>query len=277
VFVILTDLQRRGLNFVAVSNAGGYRPTAEEVTEWVDRPGPLPAARGALIEAAVPSLMRSDYGIAKAFDKLTSNFDLFAGRPARYGPSGPPEALVANLIRLRWLQISTVKGLSITPLGRALLREVDVLDPEVAPAIVLESGNPLAYAQLLGHIAESGDAYVIDPYLRMEQLYELMTTTSTGRVLVGSKLGKGDIAGIRSVVTATPDRIQVRQAGAGVLHDRFVIGELGVHQFGTSMNSVGSNTTVLVQMPADASEFLRAKAEEWWADSVVLGPIDPPA
>jgi hypothetical protein len=54
VLVIVSDEQRRTMEFIAVVNRGGYRPTGREINQWRLAPGPKPARRGKLLEPEIP-------------------------------------------------------------------------------------------------------------------------------------------------------------------------------------------------------------------------------
>lgn len=275
ITMILTESQRRGLNYVAVANTGGYQPTRAEVMEWLIQPLQKPGKRGDVVTAAVPS--RLSQIISNIPTPAASVVAMMVGKPATYAPSGAAEPFVTHLVRLGWLRSDLGERLTVTVFGHALLKEPpprEADDDGGAETVILESGSPLSYARVVGHIGSSGSAFVIDPYLRVDDLYQLMTLTDTSRVLVGSNLGNGDVAAIRALLTATPGVVEVRQAGQGVLHDRYVIGDLGVHQFGTSMNGLGKGaTTALFAYSNQACVAVRNLAEGWWSDASPLLPV----
>ena len=269
--MILTKDQRRGLNFVAVANAGGNRPTAKQITEWVFQPVRRLGGRGELVTPRSPGMLSSLFSGIKmpAIDT-----ERIFGTPAVYGPAKPAEGYVQHLLRLGWLELASLgDGLVVTALGRALLREVDDDDADQSTVTLLASDSPLAYPQLIGHIAESGEAFVIDAYIGLQQFNDLMINTSTKRVLIGPNVKAGDIAGIATMMATNPGRIEVRQATARVLHDRFIIGDLGVHTIGASLNGVGKTTTVLMPMPDMVSDQIKVEAESWWLAAQAVAPM----
>lgn len=278
--MIINGHQRSALVFVSAANQGGFRPTSDQVTEWVLRPNPLPPKKGKLLKAAKPSPAIA--GIASLAQQISlSSFatpEYLKGTEAVYEPSGPPESLVASLLRLSWLELDDRGGLSLSPLGKALLRadRLTSQDDEGISVVVLEAESQLSYVQLMGHIVDSGPAFVIDPYVRSDELWQLMAYTDARRVLVGP-LNVKDTTGLRLLLGAVSGTVEVRQAGKGILHDRYIIGNKGVHHFGASINGVGKNaTTTLVLMPEYAADRIRELAEQWWNDSSVLEPVTGP-
>lgn len=265
------------MQFIAVATRGGCRPTSAEVLEWCARPGQLRGQRGRLLEPARPGLLgRSMNGatgqamVRSAVATITS----LTGTPPKY-EMGPPESITASLLRLQWAREETNGGLQLTALGRALLR-ADVAEEEndVADVVVLEANDALAYGRIVGHIADSGPAFIIDPYLRAADLMCLLQHTSTRRVLIGSKLSKSDVAELRVLLTSwtTDSEVELRQAPVGVLHDRLIVGEIGVHMVGTSLNGVGKGTTtLLIPLPEEVADQMRETAESWWSASASLG------
>lgn len=300
---IFSDKQRDGLRYIEAANSGGYQPTADQVIEWVLHREPRPRRRGPMIEPSkpsvfgqsvldaltpkieYPSVLKSLYArlptdgfeaVLSAAGPPFTYSDLFR-TPAKYGPDTPPESYVDHMIRLSWVMTNGDGGLLLTALGRALLRN-DALTNETdgdATVIVLEAGNELAYPQLIGHIADSGDAYVIDPYAKADHVWRLMTSTGTTRVLTGPNLRPREVAELRQLLTVARSSFEVRQAGAGVLHDRFIIGDLGVHQVGASGNTIGKVTTTLFEHPPITADQLAELAEQWWEQATVIEPAVP--
>lgn len=308
---ILSDSQRDGLLYIEAANSGGYRPTAAQVDEWVFRRAQRPAKRGPLLEPAKPATALpagllpalSGFGeVGRAFDIMSRYLDTSAvdlptryhemlvargaidwasiatGTPAKYGPGEPAETLVEHMIRLSWVTATESGDLRLSPLGRALLRNDGLTNDsgDAATVIVLEAGDELAYPQLIGHIAECGDALIIDPYAKADFVWRLMATTSTTRVLTGPDLRAGELAELRDLLTVAPRPIEVRQAGRGILHDRFIIGPEGVHQVGASGTTIGKKVTTLFQHPHITAERIVELAEQWWDAAEVIRPTGPP-
>ncbi|WP_141134768.1 hypothetical protein [Haloechinothrix alba] len=202
--------------------------------------------------------------------------------PAEYGPDAPKEGFVEHLIRLGWAERDDQGGLGLTPLGRALLRSEDAAesDADSYDVVVLDAGNELSYPVLVQRIAEAGDAILIDPYLRVEQLLVVRNHTSISRVMVSSQLPKEDRAAMAVLVENDTDRpLELRMAERGVLHDRMVIGDNTAFTIGTSLNTIGKqHPTILTPLPEAARDGMRVHVEKWWNDAqtiAVYPPIDP--
>lgn len=312
--VILDKEQQRALMYVGAANTGGYRPTEAEVDEWRLRPGPLPGKRGRLIAQGQPGtpapwmaslggsamstvmqqLSSAGYGNANVLTGLHTlravlrNSEMFGtpGTPARYAPDGPPESFLINMRRLGWLSEDDGGGLSLTPLSRALLRAEEAQSEGTLEVLLLKEGDPLAYGTLLGHIAECGDAMIVDPYLRSEQLLSLLSQTSASRFLIGSSVSKGEVVAMVTLLSAAgwPAHPELRRAGGGKLHDRLIVTETSVQTLGTSINAVGrNNTTVLMAVPTSSADHLRGMIESVWAEAEVLATssdsegLEPPS
>ncbi|CCQ18023.1 putative uncharacterized protein [Rhodococcus sp. AW25M09] len=309
--LITTDLQRRTLQFVLAANRGGYQPSSKEVREWVDRPDPRPGKRGKMIRPARPakpgipspfmqsltasiespvlrflrenqqtyatpsidfaSTFGKDFRAAAGIASMFGGTAPTPGRPARYAPDGPPEHVVKQLVRFGWMQKGSNKGLTVTPLGRALLNSDESKEAGVdeTGVLVLQSRDPLAWGKLVGSISELEEVYIVDPYLRAEQLVQLVEHADVHRVLIGPKIGKSAVTELK-VLLATPgyESLAVRQAPHDMLHDRYIVDPLSVRMLGASMNGVGgAATTVVFPLPDEHGAYFRQRAEEWWEGS----------
>lgn len=175
--------------------------------------------------------------------------------------------------RLSWLAKDDRGGLTLTPLSRALLRAdvLEQMDEDNAQVVVLGGDDPLAYGRLLGHIAEAGDVLVVDSWLKPEQLLDLLTRTDATRFLVCGTRRSEEVA--MQAILALPDwpaGIELRKTAPKTLHDRYLVSDSVVYSLGTSLNSVGQNPTLLIQLPEIAADPVRAAAEAWWAGADVL-------
>jgi hypothetical protein len=70
----------------------------------------------------------------------------------------------------------------------------------------------------------------------------------------------------------------VRQAPKGRIHDRFIVGDHGIHILGTSLNGVGkSTTTLLIPLPSEVESAVRGELEKTWemATELACTPVAP--
>jgi hypothetical protein len=278
---ILDDDQRRALEFVYASVRGGYRPTNDELNEWLMAPRPRPSERGPVLEAAEPGgigLILTEW--AKASERIRESVTLSLwGGVVRYGPDAPAEPFIDHLVRLRWLE-SEGGTLGITSLGRALLRSAAIDDEEHdgAESVVLGANNALAYPTFISHMVEAGDGLVVDPYTRVDQLLPVLQHTTITRLLVSESLSQSDRAGLTILVESGSygRDFELRCAAKHVLHDRYIIGKSVAYTIGTSMGTIGGKySTVLTPLPELAADAIRAHAEGWWAAAQVLA-VHPP-
>lgn len=137
----------------------------------------------------------------------------------------------------------------------------------------------MAYATLLGHVAEMGQVLVVDPYLKPEQLFSFLQHTNANRFLIGSRVNNGAVVAVQTLLSSTgwATTPQLRQADPGDLHDRYVVGDTQVYTLGMSLNAVGrTNTTVLMPLPDDASDHVRGVVESLWTRAQDLAPPEAP-
>lgn len=140
--------------------------------------------------------------------------------------------------------------------------------------VVLDAEDPLAYGDLMGTIAEAGDCLVVDAYLRVDQMRDLIQHTSARRFLVGPKITVGEITQM-GVLLQTAAANYPQRSGVAFelrrspdLHDRWVVGESEVYGLGISINGVGKKPSTLVKYPYEQSEAIRGLAEKVWAQAV---------
>lgn len=300
---ILDEDQYRALSFISFANRGGNRPKEMELQEWMVNPRPKPSQRGSLISPGQPAEYRIVGGVSSSVSemiRLASTFEdkfhynrltakMLAGDltgilgkreiikdavPAKYGPDVPAETFVDHLVRLGWAEKDDHDGLSLTPLARALLRTADATEGEsdTYDVVMLDAENDLSYPILVQKLAEAGDAILIDPYLRVDQLLAVRAYTTISRVLVSNQLKQEDRAAMGVLVeTSTGRALELRMAERGVLHDRMVLGEKYAFTIGTSMNTIGKqHPTVLTPLPEAAADAMRGHADSWWEGATVI-------
>jgi hypothetical protein len=254
---ILTADQHRLLAFVQRCDESGYLPRVSDAELWLA----APRAGGAEYEY--------DGDMFGGLRLISKNYH-------RGALLKEPEPATAHLARLGWLEIRGEGDqgvLSLTDLGRALLRgaeRAEIAEPRLS-VVVFKADNPLAYPQMVGHLAGLGDGILVDPFLGVEQLHELVLRTQLSRFLISdrpSAARKRAAIGtyLRGSGTARP--VEVRAASG--FHDRVVLGAKGSFTLGTSLNGVGTTTTVLTPLPPAAADALRAETESIWSGATPL-------
>lgn len=288
--MILRDAQRRALEFIHAANTGGYRPTHFEVEEWRLREEPQPGKRGELIREAQPSAFQTRVAtnfadvLAPSLSKMIEGMRLSGiyGTPAEYEPDGPAESFLASLVRLRWLSESVggERQLALTDLGRALLRAEQQQDDDRSDVLILVKDDVMAYAALVGRVADLDDPMIVDPYLRADQMLSFLRFTTTGRFLIGPDLRAAEVSAMQVLIEGSQWAVkpELRRAAKGVLHDRFIVSDSAVYTLGISMNAVGQQkTTVLMPLPDYVAAHVRTETEEHWVAAEVLAPVVAPA
>ena len=232
-------------------------------------------ARKQMLEAMTPSFQNS---LASAHRTAAEFYGTpgTSSTPAVYGPDGPPENSVKQLLRFRWIEhVGNNKGLRLTALGKALLKAA-LLDSGVTDTdvLMLAAQDTLAWGKLLGHISELGDCLIVDPYLKAPELSQIIEHTTAARILVGPGLRNAELIELRVLLGTNSRRdIEIRQAPPRTLHDRYFINDDVVHLIGASMNNIGgTTTTMLVPLPDDPATLIRNASKEWWDVSVPLAP-----
>ncbi len=215
-----------------------------------------------------------------ASQTLGSIADRAFGATTRRELAKRAETVIEHLIRLSWLEVSrsgSAEGLRLTELGTALLRdhEFESVVQEDVSVVVLESQDPLAYPLLVSHLVDAGEGLLIDAYLKLDGLHMVVTTTRLTRLLVSANpRNESQLAAMQTYLDSDSlARRDIEMRASTEVHDRILLAEDGqVRTLGTSLNSVGTNTTVLTPMPAGVREFLRGNCERLWAEATLVGP-----
>ncbi len=293
VVQIISSEQHRVLAFVATCNRNHYQPSQEEVEGWLASPQPNEARYEThVVEAKTTALGRSfvTENLTKPYENLFKGFmdnyrkqlaginaDLLGAAARSFEQANrradatvrvkvaDAETPVEHGVRLGWIRESDSRSLRITALGEALLQSAERADDEDTSldVVVLGRDDALAYPMLVAHLAAAGPGLFIDPYLRIEQVHQLVQTTQLTRLIVR---GHRDFGPQRAAIAVYLDSgslarpVEVRCADG--LHDRVLIADSGeVSTIGTSMNRVGRVTTVITPLPAVAAAALRSEYE----------------
>lgn len=315
---ILTDEQHQLLAFVDTCNRNGYRPTPTEVLDYLTSPAPAEARYETRLRrvqhAHRPSGLAPDMsqamnawleGTVRDYFKLlnyTETLRASVGRnlfargavAQRHGGSLPrtervqvaaPETSVGHLTRIGWLSLDPAADdsagrLRVTPLGAALLLgaergEGDDMDVSV---VVLGRDDPLAYPLLIGQLAGVGEGLLVDPFLRIDQLHQLVVSTQLDRLLLtGKPPHRAHREAIRTYLDSPTLSRRIEVRASEELHDRLVLVDNdAVFTLGTSLNGVGRTTTVFSPMPAAAAAALREEYARIWETAELVGPTAAP-
>jgi hypothetical protein len=183
-----------------------------------------------------------------------------------------------RFLHLGWLKLDRRTWVRLTPLGSAVLRELDAQEGVVdAPvAVVVKPDDPMAYARVIEHIARYDEVLLVDPYLDIDSFALLLGHTSVNRVLTSRKgtHGKARIASLVAALSSTtvesPPQIRVGED----LHDRYVIPATGpIEHLGTSLNGVGKHISVMTVLHDPVAAEVRALMGQAWTDAKPLEPV----
>lgn len=198
------------------------------------------------------------------------------GKPAVYATDKPAEKFLAHLRRLGWIDRDNRGRYAVTLLGHALLKaeaSTDSGDGDSSVMVLAAEDENLGYGQVLGVIAECGDALIVDGYLGAQELIHILAHTNASRFLIGDRLNKGRVTELAVHINLAPpnDDGVVRELRRASFHDRYLIGEHKLYGLTASLNGVGkSSTAILLEMPDTAARAIRAEMDELWAGGEVL-------
>lgn len=247
---ILSEEQHRALAFISAVNAGGYLPLEENVEKWLSDPSPglIP---GATIGYAMMSAMNALRSVGWHRGK----------------------SVTSHLVDLEWAAKDPSGRISLTQLGEALLRNANTQEVEGAQMVVLDNEDPLAYATLMGELAEIREALLVDPYLDVDGVFNIVQHTDITRALIRAESNtRRNRSAIATFLNGAEDpRLEVRVAKG--LHDRFIVADDGhVWTIGASINGVAKrkSVTVFSPMPESAAQILSEQLERTWAEAQPL-------
>lgn len=178
------------------------------------------------------------------------------------------EGAITSLIRRGLLEEIGDRDVAPTELGRSAVQVLE-LEGEAQPLfevldVDLRSGDPLAFARIVGRVASMHRPMVVDPYCRRAELEYLLVHTSVTRVLVSDRLAPDEVDELVDAVRSVRRReakLRLRMGPAEELRDRCVISGDRVVQVGGLPHPSGAGTTVLVEtndLGAAACEHYRS-------------------
>jgi hypothetical protein len=174
-----------------------------------------------------------------------------------------------HLTRLKWASTHS-DGLLATAAGRAMLQALDTESSAIDSGFlqtVLGASDPIAYARVLGVIGDLGPVMIIDPYLKLEQLPDLLRLSNVTRILSSTESKPLDrkATPFAAAMTMATHSVGVRLVEGKELHDRYFVPDDGpVHMISTSMNGIGIRVSVITPLDDPASAAVRAEHERIW-------------
>lgn len=234
---ILNEQQHRALAYVRCCETGGHAADKADVARWLNKPQPL------------------------------SPLDIAAGLTVLrelQGTSG--KQVVEHAVSVGWLMSGTPAA-KLTPLGRAVLQglEIEAADTDQVQFVVIDKDDPLSYPLLVGALADLGKAMLIDPYLEVQHLDELMRRTSINKFLIRQEGGDSRRSAITTYLSspAVSGMVSVRTAPG--LHDRLVIADDGrAFSLGISLNGIHKHLSMFVPVPSQAAPALQNHYASLW-------------
>lgn len=256
---LIDDRVHRTLEYVSVANRAGAPLTLADLTAFANQPVPRPARTSNIAFEVVQATQR-----------------------AISYTSAPAERIEEFVTRVRWVVDEPGSGLKLTRLGRAVLEHAnrpplpDSLDGPLT--VTIDPDDPFAYTKVLGLIAEQGEGMLIDPYLTLDGLQDIVTASSTTRILTTDRDTRRRLSLIAHGLGAAEDSPEVRKVAASTLHDRFFIADDGpVYVLGSSLNSITRRPGVITPITdAAGAGAIRTAYERIWADGTPVEPLSQP-
>lgn len=241
----------QALQYLAAVNHAGYQPSAAELNAYGEKPG-----RSSHVVGGASSLTAQ-------FEGLTRTFSEWVGRREL-------EAYSAHFVRLKWA-FDHGGNFFITKLGKAVLAALDAEasanDSEFLQT-VLGADDPIAYARAIAVLADLGPVMVVDPYIKLDQLPDLLRLSNVTRILSSTERKPLDQKATPFAAAATMAKhdVAIRLEEGNKLHDRYFVPDDGlVHMISTSMNSISaSRVSVITPLDEQASAAVRAAQEAIW-------------
>ena len=221
---------------------------------------------------------RTTGSLAYLMNQSLASFAAFNGMQELVHPA---EKASAYLERVGWAEI--VSG-SIFPtaLGSAVLQALNAPTVDVSNedpiTVVIDPDDPLAYAKVFGLIVSQDTGLLVDPYLGISQLFELLEVQAVTRILMSDKDLRVKRPVIAKALAAVEGRVKVRYIGEKQLHDRFFIPDTGdVLVFGSSLNSLTRRPGVVTPLAdSTASSAIRDAYGKLWISGTAIAPSDVP-
>lgn len=247
----LDDDVLRVLAFIDQAERGGAAPTVYDIDAFGSHPKP-PRTPNPFQLAAMSSMRRM------------------------FADTGRLEGVSRWLEETGMISIRRPDGeVRLTPLGRAMTRSARLGESDT---VLLDPNDELSYPQLARALSTSEDFLFADPYVRLEQVHQLLAHTRVARILTSEKaVDDGELEGIRALVSGQTDRtVEVRVSSNESFHDRYAMEPNGrVFMLGASLNGLQKNVTVLAPLTdPDIGRAVIDHHEQLWQEAEpVVGPL----
>lgn len=257
---IANDRAHRCLKYVAQVEDQGYSLRVDDFVAY---------ARGPSRRRRIPS------------------FDAISQMQRALAYARPDEDYLEYLYRVGWVaivgpgdSINDDDVVAMTDLGRAVLSALDAgsVDQELAAAVVLDQGDPVGRARVIGEIARHGDCALVDRFFGIQDFLDIVQRTEVTRVLTGTG-GKDKLPSLQQALSdvSVDRKFEVRLSNA--FHDRYVVPQSGpVLALGTSLGGVSKRVSTLITIQDDAGgSAVRLAFEEEWKRAEPLAPVSSDA
>lgn len=254
----IDDRVHLALEYVSIANRSGAPLALTDLAAFANQPVPRP----------------------RQVSNIASDMAAIALRTLQYQTT-PGEQIEQFVTRTRWVIDDERNGLKLTRLGRAVLdyanRPPLQNDADEPLTVTIDPEDKFAYSKVLGLIAAQGEGMLVDPYLTLDGLQDIVTASSTTRILTTDRNQRRRLSLIAHGLGVIENAPEVRRVGASKLHDRFFIGDEGpVYVLGSSLNSIARRPGVITPIAdAAASGAIRTAYEAIWAEGAPIEPSAP--
>lgn len=248
---LISERVHISLAYLAAVNRAGAKISLEQFEVFAAKPNPAGRRVSAL-------------GIGSWVESLAAIYETVEGA----------ETIGQFVLRVGWAEGN--ETVSITALGKAVLAEAarpPKLDPSDEPlTVTIDPADPLAYTRIFHLISSHGGGLLVDRYLTLEGLADIIDLSSVDRVLTGDDPKKNRLKIFSHALSASTEPPAVHTVPGPRLHDRFFIPDEGpIYVLGSSLNSISSRPGVVTPISdPTASQALRDAYEALWADGTTI-------
>lgn len=241
---LTNKIGQRALTYVASIANQGYELTFDEFESYVSMPMPT---------------VKSPWG---GEDDLEEVF------------KAEKEPVLDWLVRLGWLARGE-RTVRITSLGRAVLGAVErhEISVELPSEINSTAEEPFSYQRTLARMSNLRDAMLVDRYLNLDQLMEVLHGSTITRVLIGNdRQFEAERRGLAAALTRSMGVDRPFYVGvSSELRDRFLIPPSGeVSYLGQVVTGGGNKGVVVGSIGMPAADAIRRSFEDVWSRATPL-------